>query len=414
MQLWLALAIFGLTYAVISGRNLPGLRLDRPSVVLLGSVLMVASGILTPERAYASIHLGTLGLLLGMMVLNVYLQQANFFEWAAWHVLRHARNPKRLLQLTMWVSGVLSALLVNDTVCLMLTPLVVRVWLGAGLNPLPGLLALSMGSNIGSAVTLTGNPQLMIIGQLSELPYLRYALLSLPSGVVGMWSGGWVLQQCFREALSQELTPPTTEAPPAVKRRLLWPSCVVLVGVAVGFLLNLDLAWTALAGAALLLPLGGLAPEEVLAEVDWSLLLFFSGLFIVMGGVGEAGLTAWLSLQSASLLQASGVLPLLHLSWLTLLGSQLVSNVPWVLLVGPLVAPQERAEAFWLVLGLTSTYAGNLTLLGSVANIIVLEGVKDRVKIGFWEWLRFGLPVTLMSTLLGLAVLLGVLALVEG
>ncbi|MFM7200532.1 MAG: SLC13 family permease, partial [Myxococcota bacterium] len=292
MHLWLALAIFGLTYAVISGRSLPGLRLDRPSVVLLGSVLMVASGILTPERAYASIHLGTLGLLLGMMVLNVYLQRANFFEWAAWHVLRHARNPKRLLHLTMWVSGVLSALLVNDTVCLMLTPLVVRVWLGAGLNPLPGLLALSMGSNIGSAVTLTGNPQLMIIGQLSELPYLRYALLSLPSGVVGMWSGGWVLQQCFRAALSEELTPPTTEAPPKVDRRLLWPSLLVLVGVAVGFLLNLDLAWTALAGAALLLPVGGLAPDKVLAEVDWSLLLFFSGLFIVMGGVGDAGLTA--------------------------------------------------------------------------------------------------------------------------
>lgn len=413
MQLWLALAIFSFTYAVISGHRVPGLRLDRPSVVLVGAVLMVACGILTPERAYASIHMGTLGLLLGMMVLNVYLQRANFFEWAAWHVLKQARSPRRLLHLTLWVSGVLSALLVNDTVCLMLTPLVVRVWLGAGLNPLPGLLALSMGSNIGSAVTLTGNPQLMIIGQLSELPYLRYALLSLPSGVVGMLSGGWVLQRCFHAELEQGIVSTAPTQPPAVKQRLLLPSLMVLVGVAIGFLLNLDLAWTALAGAALLLPLGGLSPEEVLAEVDWSLLLFFSGLFIVMAGVGEAGLTTWLSTQSAPLLQAPGLAPSLHLSWLTLVGSQLVSNVPWVLLVGPLVSQSASPETLWLVLGLTSTYAGNLTLLGSVANIIVLEGVKGRVKIGFWAWLRFGVPVTLVSTGLGLLVLLTLLKVLQ-
>lgn len=411
MHLVLALLIFLGTFAVINGRQLPGIRLSRPSVVLLGSVAMVCAGILSPAQAWSSINHDTIGLLLGVMILNVHLQRANFFEWAGWHVLRLASSPVRLLHLTVWVAGCFSALLVNDTVCLMLTPLVIRVWLAAELPLLPGLMALSMGANLGSAVTLTGNPQNMIIGQLSQLPFSRFALLSLPAGIVNLLLAGGLLQLTFRSALKAPLNPVPAQPPP-VEPVLLRRSVLCLALMVAGFLLNYDLAWTALTAAAVIIPLGKLNPDEVLREVDWQLLLFFCGLFMVMGGLGEAGVVRLLGEAGAPLLQGPPLLASLHLSWMTVLGSQVVSNVPWVLLMGPLLPGTQHQEALWLVLALTSTYAGNLTLMGSVANLIVLEGARNHTQVGFWQWFRVGLPLTLLTTGLGLLILWLVLGLV--
>src|SRR6266478_7792789 len=198
----IAIAIFCLTYLLISGRRLKILPLDRPAAALLGSVLMVACGILTPEQAYRSVDYDTLVLLLGMMLISAYLFMAGFFDWAADWILRRAKTPQSLLFYLIGVSGTLSALLVNDTVCLMLTPLVVAVMLRGRLPLTPYLLALAMSANLGSVATLVGNPQNMIIGHLSKIPFLRFSASLLPVAVVGLAIEYAILRIGFRKILA--------------------------------------------------------------------------------------------------------------------------------------------------------------------------------------------------------------------
>src|SRR2546430_550999 len=198
-----AIAIFGITYALISGRRLKILPLNRPAAALLGTVLMVACGVLTPEQAYRAVDYDTLVLLLGMMLIASYLLLAGFFDWAADWILRRAKSPQSLLLYLILTSGVLSALLVNDTVCLMLTPLVVAVMVRGKLPLPPYLLALAMSANLGSVATLVGNPQNMIIGHLSKIPFLRFSASLLPVALVGMAIEYAVLRAGFRKVLRQ-------------------------------------------------------------------------------------------------------------------------------------------------------------------------------------------------------------------
>src|SRR5438876_3770108 len=192
-----AIAIFSLTYLLISGRRLKILPLNRPAAALLGTVLMVVTGVMTPERAYRAVDYDTLVLLLGMMLISAYLFLAGFFDWAADWVLRVAKTPQQLLLYLILTSGILSALLVNDTVCLMLTPLVVAVMVRGKLPLAPYLLALAMSANIGSVATLVGNPQNMIIGHLSKIPFLRFSASLLPPAVAGLAIQFWLLRIGF-------------------------------------------------------------------------------------------------------------------------------------------------------------------------------------------------------------------------
>ena len=153
-----ATAIFAITYVLISGRQLKILPLNRPAAALLGAVLMVSTGVMTPEGAYRAVNYDTLVLLLGMMLISAYLYLAHFFEWAADVILKFSHTPQRLLVYLTLTSGILSALLVNDTICLMLTPLVVAVVRRGKLPLLPFLIALATSANIGSVATLVGNP----------------------------------------------------------------------------------------------------------------------------------------------------------------------------------------------------------------------------------------------------------------
>src|SRR6266481_5103873 len=197
----LAIAIFCLTYLLISGRRLKILPLNRPAAALLGAVLMVACGIMTPEQAYRAVDYDTLVLLLGMMLISAYLSLAGFFDWAADWILKSARTPQTLLLYLICTSGLLSALLVNDTICLMLTPLVVAVMLRGRLPLTPYLLALAMSANLGSVATLVGNPQNMIIGHLSKIPFLRFSAALLPVALAGLAIQYLVLRIGFRKVL---------------------------------------------------------------------------------------------------------------------------------------------------------------------------------------------------------------------
>src|SRR5205823_8578562 len=196
-----ATVIFAITYVLISGRQLKILRLNRPAAALLGAVLMVCTGVMTPERAYRAVNYDTLVLLLGMMLISAYLYLAHFFEWAADVVLNFSRTPQRLLLYVTLTSGILSALLVNDTICLMLTPLVVAVIRRGKLPLLPYLIALATSANIGSVATLVGNPQNMIIGHFSHIPFAQFSLALAPAVVVGLAINFIILRVGFRSAL---------------------------------------------------------------------------------------------------------------------------------------------------------------------------------------------------------------------
>src|SRR5690242_6776776 len=195
----LAIGIFCVTYLLISGRQLKVLPLNRPAAALLGTVLMVACGVLTPEQAYRAVDYDTLVLLLGMMIISAYLCLGGFFDWAADWILRRAQSPQSLLVYLIFTSGILSALLVNDIVCLMLTPLVVAVIVRGKLPLPPYLFALAMSANLGSVATLVGNPQNMIIGHLSHISFLRFSASLLPVAIAGMAIEYAVLRFGFRK-----------------------------------------------------------------------------------------------------------------------------------------------------------------------------------------------------------------------
>jgi Na+/H+ antiporter NhaD/arsenite permease-like protein len=401
-----AVAIFALTYLLISGRRLKILPLNRPAAALLGTVLMVTFGVLTPEQAYRAVDYDTLVLLLGMSLISAYLHIGGFFDWTAEWILTRARSPERLLLLLVATSGSLSALLVNDTICFMLTPLVVAVVLRGGLPLLPYLLALAMSANLGSVATLVGNPQNMIIGHLSGIPFARFSASLAPAAVAGLAIELVVLRIAFRRTLASVKIEASPAATRPVDRRLIGLTAAVVVLVFAGFLAGWNLAWTALGGAALVMVLARRDTHAVLKLVDWHLLLFFAGLFVVVEGLNVTGLPdrAYELLRDAFGRTATG--QAWNFAWFSALGSNLFSNVPFVLVAGKWVDAFLRPELMWKVMALATTFAGNLTILGSVANIIVVESARGHVDVGFWDYARYGIPVTILTTVVGMLVLL--------
>lgn len=400
-----ALAVFALTYLAVAAGRLPFLSVDRPAAALLGAVLMVAAGVLAPGEAGAAVNGDTLGLLLGMMILSAYLAEARFFRWTSWRVLHAVSGPRTLLWALVFTSGVLSAFLVNDTVCLMVTPIVLRVVDEADLPPLPYLLALAFGSNAGSAATLTGNPQNMLVGTLSGISYARFAAaLALPA-LASLFVVAAVLHAFFRRDLPRAITRRPGEGP--VLDRPLLARALAATGVALaGFLLGFPLSWTALFAGALLMAVAGRQPREALGRVDWPLLVFFAGLFVVVAGVAEAGVAARMHDAIVPFLGDDPARQAIVFSAFSVVGSQLVSNVPFVLLAGEWIPHLADPTLLWLSTALAATLAGNLTIIGSVANVIVLELAGSRVHVGFWRFMRIGALVTAATLVVGLAILL--------
>ncbi len=401
-----AIAIFAFTYVLISGRRLKVLPLNRPAAALLGAVLMVSCGVLSPRQAYQSVDYDTLVLLLGMMLISAYLFLAGFFEWAADWILRHARTPRQLLLYLVICSGTLSAALVNDTVCLMLTPLVVSVMVRGRLPLAPYLLALAMSANLGSVATLVGNPQNMIIGHLSGISFVRFSAALLPVAVVGLAIQYAVLSFGFRKMLDAAVIHRPENPPQTMDRRLLRLTFGVLFLVFAGFISGLNLPWTALAGGALIMVLARRDTHEVLKLVDWHLLVFFAALFIVVEGLGGTGLPDQIYGRLRGMFGRTATTQAWNLAWFSALGSNIFSNVPFVLVAGKWIPNFVAPELMWKVMALATTLAGNLTILGSVANIIVVESARGHCELGFWDYAKFGIPVTLLTLIAGLAVLL--------
>ena len=391
-----AYAIFFLSYLVFAIGKFPGLKIDRPGAAIIGAVLMVASRAVRPADSLHFIDFGTIVLLFSMMLLVAYLHLDGFFDWVSEWIAARVK-ARHLLPAIVFLSGTFSAFFVNDIICLIMVPFTLKVSRRMGLPPLPYLLAVATASNIGSVATITGNPQNMLIGSYSGMRYSQFLLHLGPVAVIGLladWLILWLIYTRHEIPAHTTANPPTVEPKP---RGALLKAGIVIVLVLAGFLAGLPPAQVAAVGAAIMLMTRRHEPRQVYDEVDWGLLVFFVGLFLIVGGAENVGLTErlmeigkWWNLEHAH-----------TLAIVTAALSNVVSNVPAVMLLKSVVPRFTNPQQGWLVLAMASTLAGNLTITGSVANIIVVERAKPEVKITFGQYLRAGVPITLLTLTFG-------------
>lgn len=433
MGMILALVIFLVTYVLISVRRFGKLNLERPAVALFGAALMVLFGVVAADQALAAIQLDILGLLLGMMIIVVSLELCGFFTWVSVRMIRASKNQFQFLILVMLVTALLSALILNDTVVLLFTPIVIKACRLIKANPIPFLVAEAISANIGSVATPVGNPQNAFIATQSHIVFSEFTgkllpitLLCLLIAIVLVWLifRKELIDGCERRGrywLCEKSKPiDTSNVILEIDPRPVHPSVYFVLGVLVlvfvGFVLspyiNLPLAMVAFIGGAsvlMLLPIfnRSIQPVEVLRKVDWTLIIFFVGLFIVLKGVETSGLLAEMmnTFQASS---GSGLTSIPGLTGFCAILSNLISNVPAVMLLSPFVA-SVGSNNLWLALVTSSTLAGNATILGAAANVIVVEtGNKMGVEISLWQFMKAGFPITMVTLLLSV-VMLGLL-----
>ena len=437
LLMWL---IFAVSYAGISLGRIPGLVLDRTGVAILGAIGMLLVHGVTVHQAAGYIDHQTLLLLFGLMIFSAQLRVAGFYGIAGRFLIRLVDRPKLLLAGLVLTSGILSSLLANDVVCLALTPLLCAALLKAGRDPLPYLLALAMSSNIGSAATLIGNPQNMYIGAAADLPFAHFTLVMLPVVLVGLalcWGGIVLLypralrssapaaqaasgpgrdfrasrpplttkeRRPYRRSIAFEegdtLTPtslPLQREVPEKDLYLIFKSVALLAALVISFLFlrGEGRAIAALVGAGVLLCSRRAGAARLYQLVDWNLILLFLGLFVLNGAMQQQDLAARalreISARGLDLQQP------VSLAAVTLVLSNLVSNVPAVLLLKPALPAADTQ--LWYLLALVSTIAGNLTLVGSIANLIVAESAAAYgVRVDLASYCRLGIPLTLLLT----------------
>jgi Na+/H+ antiporter NhaD/arsenite permease-like protein len=394
--------IFLFTMGVVAAGKLPGLRVDRTGAAVIGAALMIGVGVLTPQQAYAAVNLDTIALLFGMMIVAANLRLSGFFGLVSAWVVRHVRRPIWLLAAIVAVSGVFSAFFVNDTICLVLTPLVCHVTARLKRNAVPYLLAVAMAANIGSAATITGNPQNMLIGSVSHLSFGAFAAALSPIAAIGLVVTVAVLSLLYRSEFASGARLEEVEEQVRVRPPLLWRSALVAAAMVVFFFLGQPVPKVALLAGAFLLITRRVRPEAVYRQIDFPLLVMFAGLFVVVAGIEQ---TPWLSdlLAVAQRMQLERV-PVLSAFAAVL--SNVVSNVPAVLMLRPFVTHFHDPHRGWLVLAMASTLAGNFTITGSVANLIVVQRARQEgVKVSFREYFRAGAPLTVITIAIGILML---------
>jgi Na+/H+ antiporter NhaD/arsenite permease-like protein len=390
-------AIFALVYLGMLLGGLPFLQLDRTGVALLGAIAMIATEAVSVEEAARSIHLPTLILLFAFMVISAQMRLGGFYDWVTQRLASLQVSPPRLLAALIAVVAALSAVFSNDVVCLAVAPVLVQACRRRGLAPVPFLLALACAANIGSAATLIGNPQNMLIGQtlgLSFVGYSREAAVPVIAGLVATWGllvlltrGQWNDSNTQAREIGQH------QGPKVLNRWQTAKGLAVALAILLAFLFS---SWprevVALIGAGLLLMSRKLHSREMLGHVDWELLVLFMGLFIVNHALQQTGLPQQLVDASASAgLHLNHPVPLFGATFVL---SNIVSNVPAVMLLLPLAQHTIAGP----LLALVSTLAGNLFIVGSIANIIVVDAAaRHGVQIDWRRHARVGVPVTVAS-----------------
>ena len=434
--LWIALAVFLVTYALISIRGSPRFRVDRATAALIGAALMILLGVVTPKEAIAAINLDILILLIGMMVLVAGLELCGFFEWVSLRMIKYSKNQFMFLVLTMVVTGSLSALVLNDTIVLLFTPIIIRTCRLLKSNPVPFLVGEAIAANIGSVATEVGNPQNAYIATTTGISFLSFSAKLVPVTIVCMAIAIGIMYLVYRKEIEkgsaqefrrrilaqgwktfeEELVKGdegTTSGYRKMKQRrtglyaLLAITAATFIAFVVNHYLDASIAVIAFVGgivALFVLPLlSDVKAKEMILGVDWSIILFFVGLFVVLEGVRQSSLLTDIKDFFPGFKEGQPTI-----SWLTALSallSNLVSNVPAVLLLGQLI-PISQTN-LWVALASSSTLAGNATILGAAANVIVAEKAEAKgVEINFWKFTMVGFPIAVVTLIVSTVMLI--------
>lgn len=401
-----ALIIFIITFLGIIFTRLPKVNIDRPSAAFFGAVAMILFGVLSFEEAVTAIDYNTIGLLLGMMIIIAVLEIDGFFTLVAQKTISLSRSRFQLLFIIVFVTGIASAFLVNDAVVLLFTPVIIQICRSGKLNPIPYLIAEILASNIGSTMAITGNPQNILIGINSGIPYGKFLLHLMPISLIGLLTLVLLIKVIFRADFSTKEKLIFHKEEPDYNFASMKFSVPIFAIVFILFffskIVNLSIPVIALTGASLILILGKIKPSKVIKEVDWVLLLFFAGLFIVVHGIEKIGVLNSFIEETPLTSNLNGIVGI-HV--LSLILSQIVSNVPYTILMLPILKAAS-SELLWLSLASAATLAGNATIIGAVANLIVIEVAKSYdVEIKFWQFMKAGLIVTAATMLLSVAIL---------
>lgn len=401
-----AAVIFVLTYLGIIFTSLPGINIDRPSASFFGSVAMIVFGVLTFDEAINAIDFNTISLLIGMMVIITVLELDGFFSFIASKTITLAKNERRLLLIIIFTTGVSSAFLVNDAVVLLYTPVVISICRDSKINPVPYLIAEILASNTGSAMTITGNPQNMLIGINSGISYHKFMLHLMPVSLIGMIIIYFTLKKLypanFRKIIPVDPHSGSYEYNYLSMKFSAPIFALVIVMFFVNGKLGLSIPVISLIGASLILIFGKIKPSEVIKNIDWVLILFFSTLFIVVRGIEKTGFIQHI-INAYSITSDLHGIGVIH--GISFVLSQAVSNVPYTILMIPIMK-NAGSDIIWLSLASASTIAGNATIFGAMANLIVIESAKKQdVNISFFEFLKAGMTVTILTLLLSVFLL---------
>lgn len=397
----IGLIIFIITYIGIIFTRLPKVNIDRPSAAFTGAVAMIVFGIISFDNAIKAIDFNTITLLLGMMIIVSTLKFEGFFSLIASKTISYSHSRNKLLIIIVFITGIASAFLVNDAVVLLFTPIIISICRKTKLNPIPYLIAEILSSNIGSAMTITGNPQNMLIGISSNISYLDFLIKLLPISIIGMIIIVFIVKLFYRKHFNDKsiLEFETDYKYDFKKMRIsVLIFLLVIIGFFFGKILSLSIPIIALIGASLILLFGKTKPSSVIKDVDWVLLLFFASLFILVSSIQSLGLLdSFINIELNENLSS-----IIGLHSLSLVMSQILSNVPYTVLMTPLMDVLNN-ENLWLALASSATLAGNATIIGAMANLIVIESAeKENVKISFWEFFKIGIITTLITLILSI------------
>ncbi|WP_311064326.1 SLC13 family permease [Halomonas sp. DWK9] len=394
--MWLITAMFAFTYLGMAVGRLPGLQVDRSWIALAAACVLLVTGTVHLEDIAGHIDIGALVLLMALMLVSAQFGFSGVYSQLSEWMTRHAEKPSKLLLGVVLLGGVLSALLVNDIVAFALTPLLCQALLARGLDPRPFLLALAMSCNAGSAASLIGNPQNILIGQAGGLAFWDYSLQAAVPALAALITTYGIVWLFWRRRWWLSAPKAAPGAPTPVAESLRYKPLLAAVALLVLFSTPLPREWSALAVALVLMMSRQVASHRYTHAVDWNLLLLFVGLFIVTGSVASLPEAS----EMVSSLVGEGGLPssAWSIAGISLMASNVIGNVPFVVLLLGLFP--ELPEPTLILLAVMSTLAGNLLLIGSVVNLIVAEGARRQgVHLGFMEFAKVGVPVTLLSML---------------
>jgi Na+/H+ antiporter NhaD/arsenite permease-like protein len=396
----LVVAIFAAVYLGMALGRWPGLRIDRTGIAILGAIVLHASGIVSGAEVVAAIDWATITVLFGLMVLSAQFAACGFYDWCSARIAATRAPAAAILALTVATGGLLSAVLANDVVVFAMTPMLIRGLQARGLDARPFLIALAGAANAGSAATVIGNPQNILIGQVGRLDFWSFGLICAPPAIFALLSVFFVVWLVWRRRFARGSAQDTELPLPIVDRFGIAKATVATVALLALFATPLSHVTSVLIIAAVLLISRRLATREILGLVDWHLLVLFGGLFVVTAALAATGLPT----DIVQVMTAAGLPParLSTLVPLTLVGSNTIGNVPTVVLLLAML-PDLPTETLYQ-LAVFSTLAGNLLVVGSLANIIVVERASQAgVSLNLVEHAQCGIPMTLLSFAMAIA-----------